>query len=174
MKMAVRKTAIFFSDPLRLTFQVSLHPMKNILIPVDLKAETGHVLDQARSLAQATNAKLWVLHVAAPEPDFVGYEPGPQYIRDIRADTLREERGELQQITSELTSIGIASQQLLVMGPTVETILGEAERLDVDLIIMGTHGRRGLAKAFMGSTCDDVLRANRFKVLVVPTPVHDQ
>lgn len=148
--------------------------MKNILTPVDLKAETGHVLDQAKSLAQALGAKLWVLHVAAPEPDFVGYEQGPQYIRDIRAGTLRGERGELQQITSGLTAQGIAAQPLLVMGPTAETILGEAERLDVDLIIMGTHGRRGLAKAFMGSTCDDVLRANRFKVFVVPTPIQHQ
>ena len=147
--------------------------MKNILTPLDLKAETGTVLQHAAELASKMDAKLWVLHVAAPDPDFVGCEAGPQYIRDVRADTLREEHGELQQITSRLAAQGISAQPLLVMGPTVETILGEAERLHADIIVMGTHGRRGLAKAFMGSTCDDVLRANRFAVLVVPTPLDE-
>jgi nucleotide-binding universal stress UspA family protein len=84
---------------------------------------------------------------------------------------LRDEHGQLERIVARLTSDGVDCQQLLVMGATVETILGEAARLGADLIVMGTHGRRGLAKAFMGSTCDEVLRANRFPVLVVPTPV---
>ena len=145
--------------------------MKNILTPLDLKSETATVVEQASALARALDAKLWVLHVAAPDPDFVGYEPGPQYIRDIRADTLREERAELHRITSGLSAMGIDAQPLLVMGPTVETIIAEADRLMADIVVMGTHGRRGLAKAFLGSTCDDVLRANRFPVLVVPTPL---
>ncbi len=147
--------------------------MKNILIPLDLKSETSSVLERAAELSRCLDAKLWVLHVAAPNPDFVGYEPGPQYIRDVRADTLREEHAELQRITTMLCDKGIDAKPLLVMGPTVETILGEADRLQADVIVMGTHGRRGLAKAFMGSTCDDVLRANRFAVLVVPTPVEE-
>ncbi len=148
--------------------------MVNILIPLDLKTETGNVLERATELGRALGAKLWVLHVAAPDPDFVGYEAGPQYIRDVRAGTLREEHGELQRIADELTAQGIAAQPLLVKGPTAETILDEAERLKADIIVMGTHGRRGLAKAFMGSTCDDVLRANRFPVLVVPTPIQER
>lgn len=145
--------------------------MKNILVPLDLKTDTAKVLDHAVDIAQVRNAKLWLLHVAAPNPDFVGYEAGPQYIRDMRAGTLREEHGQLEQMVSRLTTQGIQCQPLLVMGATVETILGEAQRLHADLIVMGTHGRRGLAKAFMGNTCDEVLRANRFPVLVVPTPV---
>ena len=146
--------------------------MKNILGPLDLKTDTAKVLDHALEIARAREAKLWLLHVAAPEPDFVGYEAGPQYIRDARADILRQEHGQLQRISANLTAAGIEGQALLVMGPTAETILAEAKRLEVDLIIMGTHGRRGLAKAFLGSTSDEVLRANCFPVLVVPTPAH--
>ncbi len=146
--------------------------MKNILVPIDLKVDTSKVLDYAIELAQSGNMKLWLLHVAAPNPDFVGYEAGPQYIRDARANILREEHGKLQEMVARLATAGIEAQPLLVMGATVETILGEAQRLNADLIVMGTHGRRGLSKAFIGSTCDEVLRANRFPVLVVPTPLH--
>lgn len=145
--------------------------MKNLLVPIDLKTETSVVLAHAAALAKALDAKIWLLHVAAPNPDFAGYEAGPQYIRDERAETLREEHAELERIMAQFAAQGLQCQRLLVMGPTVETILNEAERNHADMIVMGTHGRRGLAKAFMGSTCDEVLRANRFTVVVVPTPL---
>lgn len=148
--------------------------MKNILVPLDLKADTSTVVNHAAALAQAFGAKLWLLHVAAPNPDFVGYEAGPQYIRDIRADTLRDEHATLQEMVARLQADGIHGYPLLVMGPTVETILAEAERLAADLVVMGTHGRRGLAKAFLGSTSDEVLRANSYPVLVIPTPTSDK
>jgi nucleotide-binding universal stress UspA family protein len=89
----------------------------------------------------------------------------------MRADELRDEHRELQRMANELATKGIAVQALMIHGPTSETILKEAGRLHADLIVMGTHGRRGLAKAFMGSVCDEVLRANKFHVLVVPTPL---
>jgi nucleotide-binding universal stress UspA family protein len=145
--------------------------MKNIFVPLDLKAECQAVVDQAASMAQGFGSTLWLEHVAAPDPEFAGYEAGPQYIRDMRADELKEEHKTLMGFVKDLKAKGIEARALLIHGPTAETILKEAERLHADLIVMGTHGRRGLAKAFMGSVCDEVLRANRFKVLVVPTPL---
>jgi len=144
--------------------------MKNILVPLDLKVDTGQVLGKAVELAHAFQAKLWLLHVAPPDPDFVGYEPGPQYIRDIRAETLKEERSKLHRLVAELAVARLEAQPIMVLGAPAEAILQEAERIPADLIVMGTHGRRGLAKAFLGSTSDDVLRANQFPVLIIPTP----
>lgn len=142
--------------------------MKNILVALELRGDTTRVLEQAVELARSCRAKLWLLHVADPDPDFVGYEPGPQYIRDERAEILKEERSKLHGMVDSLASTGLEVQPIMVMGHAAETILQEAERTGSDLIIMGTHGRRGLAKAFLGSTSDDVLRANRFPVLVIP------
>ena len=76
----------------------------------------------------------------------------------------------MQEIIASLAERKVESHPIMVMGPTVDTILAEAERLKADLIVMGTHGRKGLAKAFLGSTSDDVLRTNRYNVLIVPTP----
>ncbi|MGV9013575.1 MAG: universal stress protein [Flavobacteriales bacterium] len=144
--------------------------MKNILVPLDLKPGTDKVSAMACSLAKATGAKLWLLHVAAPQPDLVGYEAGPQYIRDVRADELREEHTWLQRCAAETQAQDIVAQAILIMGPTVEVILKEAERLNADLIVMGNHGRHGLAKAFIGSVSEEVIHADAIPVLIVPTP----
>lgn len=143
--------------------------MKNILAALELKGDTSRVVQHASDMAKALGARLWLLHVAAPDPDFVGYEPGPQYIRDERAEILKEERTKLHDLVAQLAQDGVDVRPIMVLGPTVETILQEAGRIGADLIVMGTHGRRGLAKAFLGSTSDDVLRANRFPVLIIPT-----
>jgi len=50
--------------------------MQNILVAIDFSPISQTVLDAAAKLARSLGSKLWVLHVAAPEPDFVGYDPG--------------------------------------------------------------------------------------------------
>ena len=50
-----------------------------LLVAVDLSESTEKVVKKAEEIASAISAKVWILHVAAPDPDFVGYEPGPQY-----------------------------------------------------------------------------------------------
>jgi nucleotide-binding universal stress UspA family protein len=146
--------------------------MKNILVALEISTAEAPVIAQATALAHAFGARLWLIHAAAPAPDFVGYEAGPQYIRDVRADELRHEHTELQRWRGELATAGLEVEALLVQGPTVETILAEAERLKADIIVMGSHGKRGLRKAFLGSVSEDVLRENKLPLLVVPTPEH--
>ena len=57
--------------------------MKNILVTVDFDKHVELLLDKAFELAQCFKAKVWLMHIAAPEPDFIGFGPGPQYIRDF-------------------------------------------------------------------------------------------
>ncbi len=59
--------------------------MKNILVTIDFNKNEELLIDKAFQLAESFNSKLWLMHIAAPDPDFVGYEVGPQYIRDSRA-----------------------------------------------------------------------------------------
>jgi len=49
-----------------------------LLVGVDLSGSTGKIVKTAEGIAKALSAKVWILHVAEPEPDFVGFEPGPQ------------------------------------------------------------------------------------------------
>lgn len=143
--------------------------MKNILTAIDFSPVTSKVLDQAKALAAAFNAKLWIIHVAAPEPDFVGFKTGPQYVRDHLADQLRKEHAELQSMAAACKSEGIEAEALLIQGPTAETIVAEADRLKADIVLVGSHGRGALFKAFVGSVSEQVLGECRIPVLVIPS-----
>jgi nucleotide-binding universal stress UspA family protein len=142
--------------------------MKNILVALDLSGTTGPVLAQSRLLATTLGAKLWLVHVASPEPDFVGYEVGPQSVRKAVADHLHEEHRQIQGHAEDLRSEGIDCTALLIQGATVDVILKEAADVEADLIVIGSHGHGFVKKLLLGGTSDDVVRRSRIPVLVVP------
>ncbi len=142
--------------------------MKNILVPLDLSAISGRVLDVATELAQRMNVKLWLVHVAAPEPDFVGFDVGPGSVREIRADELRKEHVDLQRLASDLVNRSIQCEALLVQGPTSDTLLSMITRLNADMVVMGSHGHGALYKTFVGSISEQVLSKSPVPVVIVP------
>jgi nucleotide-binding universal stress UspA family protein len=142
--------------------------MKHILAALDFPDVTVPVVEAAAEQARMSGAKLWILHVAAPEPDFVGYEAGPQHVRDARAAELREEHRALQAIKEELAAEGLNAEALLISGFTADTILAEAERLAADLIVIGSHGHSLLHDLLIGSVCVEVIRRSPLPVLAVP------
>lgn len=140
----------------------------NIVAAVDFSPLTDTVLAEASAQARSRQAHLWLLHVAMPEPDFVGYGPGPQSERDAVAQHLREEHRQLQTLADRLRDDGLEVTALLIQGPSAETILAEADRLDAALIVLGSHGRGALANLLVGSVCQGVLHKARCPLLVVP------
>jgi len=142
--------------------------MGSILAPVDFSDLTPGVIAAAESLAAAFSAKLWLLHVSAPDPDFVGFEAGPQTVRNQRAHALRVEHRELQEVADRIRAAGVDATALLIQGPTVEKILAEAERIAADWIVMGSHGRGAVRRALLGSVSEGVLHRARCKVAIVP------
>jgi nucleotide-binding universal stress UspA family protein len=142
--------------------------MKNILIAVDFEDNVKAFLNKATSLINAGEAKLWLVHIAAPDPDFVGYEAGPQYIRDARADDLRKEHKQLAGYIHDLTVKGFDAEGLLVQGPTIETILTESEKLAIELIVTGRHEHGFFYKLFNSPTSADIIDKAKMPVLIIP------
>ena len=142
--------------------------MKNILISLDFKANYQKLIDKGMELGGRLNAKIWLLHITAPDPDFVGYGVGPQYIRDVRAEEMRVEHRQLQEISRTAQTRGIDAEGLLIQGPTVETILEEANKLNIDLIVIGTRDHGFFYKAIIGDTSSDVISESNIPILVVP------
>jgi nucleotide-binding universal stress UspA family protein len=142
--------------------------MKNILVSLDFEKETGVLVDTVTALAKQFDSKVWLLHIAAPEPDFVGFDVGPQNERDFRTDELKGERNVLESYAHELKEKGINAQGLLIEGPTVETILKETKKLDIDLLIIGHHKRNYFYKTLVGNTDTTLVNKLNIPVLIVP------
>ena len=142
--------------------------MKNILVSIDFNNNEKVLIDQAIAIAQAFNAKIWLLHVAAPEPEFLGFGVGPQYILDTRADELRKEHRMMSDYTDLVRIDHKECEGLLISGATIEMILKEAKKLNIDLIITGHHDHSFLYKAFFGSVTAGVVKKTNIPVLVVP------
>ena len=142
--------------------------MKNILVTIDFKGNEQLLIDKAFQLAESFGSKLWLIHIAAPDPDFVGYEVGPQYIRDSRASELRKEHKLLQEYTETLEKKGVNAEGILVQGATIEMILEEAKKLNVDLIVAGHNEHNFMYKAFVGSVSGEILKKSKIPVLMVP------
>lgn len=139
-----------------------------ILIAVDFSEGHSEVIAEAAKFGRL-GGELWLLHVAPPNPDFVGYEAGPQSVRDQVATDLREHHQWLQGEAERLGAEGIQAIPLLVQGSTVETILHEARRREVQMIILGSHGHGAVYHLLVGSTCEGVLHKAKCPVMVVPT-----
>jgi nucleotide-binding universal stress UspA family protein len=141
---------------------------KNIMVAVDFNDSIGELMVYADSLAQKFESKVWVLHVADPEPDFVGYEPGPQYIRDIKAEEYREEHRNLQEICKNFISKETHAEALLIQGSTVETVLNEAQKLRIDLLIVGTHKHSFLHNLLNENVSMELLKKADIPMLTIP------
>lgn len=144
--------------------------MKKLLAAIDFSEVTDAVVDQAAALAKAFSAELTLIHVAAPDPDFVGYEAGPDTVRDTRANELRGEHRKLQEIADALRERAIPTKALLIQGPTIEKILDEATQMEAGTIVIGSHGHGALHRVLLGSVSEGVVRAASCPVHVVPAP----
>lgn len=142
--------------------------MKNILVPIDFNDNETVLLHKALEFSKAFKAKLWLLHVASPEPEFVGFGVGPQYIRETRAKELRHEHKLLNLYSEKIRIEGQECEGLLISGATIEMILEKAKKLQIDLIISGHHDHSIFYQIFFGSTSKGVINKSDIPVLLVP------
>ncbi len=143
--------------------------MKAILVPIDFSAVTDATVALAAELGAALSVPVWLLHVAQPDPDFVGFEVGPPNVRDQVAKEMRGTHAHLQEYSAQLRARGIDATAIQVQGATLETILHEAERVGADLIVLGSHGHGALRRALLGSISEGVLHKAPCPVVIVPS-----
>jgi nucleotide-binding universal stress UspA family protein len=142
--------------------------MKNILVAVDMENGDQLLLDHAAKLAEKFDAKVWIVHVVAPDPDFVGFDAGPVYIRKTLADDLRKEHKTLQMYAESLSTKEINAEGLLVQGPTVQTIFDEADKLGTDILIIGSHKHNFIKRVFGDDVSRQIIGQSQIPMLIVP------
>ena len=140
-----------------------------LLVCVDLSESTEIIVKKIEEITKALPAKVWLLHNAVPEPDVVEFKVDPQAARESLAKKFHVEHRQIQEIANRMRKAGVDTTALLVHGATVETILKEASELEVDMIVVGSHGRGAMYQLLVGSVSEAVLHKSIFPVLVVPT-----
>ncbi len=143
--------------------------METVLVPIDFSELGASVVEHAAQVAEAASTKLVLLHVGPPAPDFVGQQLYRKVVSDgdELPEPLREAYEKLRGFETDLRARGIEVESLFVQGKSVESILEEAERLEADMIVIGSH-RGGTLYRLLGSTSEGVLRGAPCPVLVVP------
>ena len=142
--------------------------IQNILVAVDFDDRSNVLLDYASGLASKFEAQLWIVHIAAPEPQFVGYEVGPEYVRDVRAEDLRDEHRFLQKMAEKIRHSGGKAEALLIQGPTVQTLLDELNKLEADLLVVGSNQHGFLYRAFAEDTAAELQKQCKVPMLSIP------
>lgn len=137
-----------------------------LLVAVDFSPQTGAMIAFAETVAP--EAEILLVHVAAPDPDFVGMDVGPATVRDARAHELRAEHRKLQSLADQLRSRGHETRALLMEGATVAVLQKCAADFDVGMIVVGSHGHSAVHDLLVGSTTSALIRAADRPVVVVP------
>ncbi|TAM87222.1 universal stress protein [bacterium] len=140
-----------------------------ILVPVDGGSPSDAAVWYALSIAEEDQATLVFCHVQVPVPGYLLDEPLPAGMKMDSAEAVTWwSRHVLVRARGRAAQLGFDAEVRSLRGDPVESILETAHTVGADLIMMGTHGRHGAARALLGSTTEGVLRRSRLPVLVLP------
>lgn len=141
---------------------------RHILVPHDFSDTAEHALSFALDLAGKLEARITVLH--AFEPPNYGYPDGLTVTVEVTGNIRRAAQAALEGVVTRVRRPGVEVRAFLREGTPWREIDACAKELQVDLIVMGTHGRQGLARALLGSVTEKVVRTAPCPVLTVRGP----
>ena len=151
---------------------------RRILVPIDGSPTSNRGLDEAIDLARDQKAKICLLHVVdelvvTAGIDGMVYMP-PDYVDDFVKGLRAGGTKLLARAEAKVRKRGVAIETVLLetVGRRVaDLIVKQAKKWDADVIVLGTHGRRGLSRVVMGSDAEMVLRETPLPVLLVRSPL---
>jgi len=137
---------------------------KNILLATDFSEVARKALPYAAAIAAGDDSKLYLVHVVPPEPRWpITIEPEPP---EARSEWLDAELAMKALVAADLVKT-TRHEVLLERGPIGDVLLDLMQRKDVDLLVLGTHGRGGLRKLILGSVAEQLFRLASCPVLTV-------
>ena len=139
-----------------------------LLVPTDGSDGAWTAFEHALALADRSGAELHVL--TAVDPALVPVEVGAERVIDAFREAGRDA---VEALRERAAAEGVPVETAVVDGHAHDAILEYVDEHDVDLVVMGTHGRTGLGRWLLGSVTERVVRACPVPVLTVRAPVDD-
>jgi nucleotide-binding universal stress UspA family protein len=145
-------------------------PIRRILFPTDFSEPADHAWPFALHFAQEFGAEIHLLHVVAPPPRMMEAYAGNFDPAKFAEVLTAEANASLDRFVQEAKVRNIPSQSEVRVGVDFHEIVDYARSHQIDLIVMATHGRTGLAHALVGSVAEKVVRKAPCPVLTVKHP----
>ncbi len=149
---------------------------RRVLAPLDGSELAECTLEHVRQVVKGCGIpELVILRVAEPistreAAAYAELTTPPNIIEQLEASDEKEARGYLEEVGDRLRREGINVFTVFAKGKPADEILSYAEKNAVDLIIISTHGRSGVARWFFGSVAEKVIRHSKVPVLVITPP----
>ena len=140
--------------------------IKKIMCAVDLSEASSMVADYANTLAQNMEAEVVVLYAAPSLSQYVGFHVPPNSIENFVGEIVTGAEKSMDTFLAENFGDTKATGKV-VTGYAAEEILKAAEEEAVDLIVMGTHGRKGIDLILFGSVAEKVVKSSTVPVLTI-------
>ncbi len=142
--------------------------LRRVLYPTDFSRASNAAFTRAVAMAKADRAELLIGHVLAPQVPVAGEGYlSPKVYEDLEASARQYAQKHLAALQARARKAGVRAKTLLVEGVADQQIVRAARSKKADLIVIGTHGRTGLAKFFLGSVASRVVAAASCPVLTV-------
>jgi nucleotide-binding universal stress UspA family protein len=141
---------------------------RRILHPSDFSTASRAAFARAVADARAARAELLLVHVLPAVVPLVGegYVP-PRTYGDMERSMRAHGQKQLDKLVAKAKAAGARAQGLLLEGTAADAIVRTARSKRADVIVMGTHGRSGLARLFMGSVAERVIGTAHCAILIV-------
>ena len=151
---------------------------QRIFVPIDGSATSTQGLDEAIKLAKLTGASLRLIHVGDALTFATGFEPYAAYANDVIPIMMEAGQKILDQGKARAQASDVKVDTLLLdslAARVSDTIIEQAKAWNADLIVIGTHGRRGVGRWLLGSDAEQIVRMAPVPVLLVrDTEVENQ
>jgi nucleotide-binding universal stress UspA family protein len=139
-------------------------PFEHILVPVDFGESSTRAIDVATNMAEKFGARLTLMHVYMDPVAAYGYAEGIYWPID---EIVKAAQTELDGVLKKVKLACPRAEGILASGEPSRQIVDAIEKYGIDLVVIGTHGRRGLSRLVLGSVAEKVVRLSPVPVLTV-------
>lgn len=138
-----------------------------VLVPVDGSNFAEHALPRGLALCRRTGATLHVALVHVPFPPVTPRSPIAELVETRSAEQREREIAYLAELAERLATAGVTIRPVFLHGPVPESLAAYVEQNGIGVVVMTTHGRGGLQRAWLGSTADSLLRQCTAPLLLI-------
>jgi nucleotide-binding universal stress UspA family protein len=155
-----------------LTREVPMHAIERILAPIDFSDNAGKVLQAAAYVAGAFKAHVYVVFVVQSFEGYSGFFVPPVHLPNMEEELFASAQQQMEAYIGENRELFVSAGALgvegkVLSGDVAEEILAYAVRQNIQLIVMGTHGYKGMERIMFGSVADQIVKTACCPVMTI-------